>query len=61
MYYEGKQSVEIFKEYKGINDIQVLKKLTLITHQQAIKMETIFDYKAIDLNTKILDKEFELQ
>ena len=59
-YYNNEKAVEIFKDYEKIKDIYVLKKLRLLTSRDGIKVETIFDYKTIDLNTKILDKEFDL-
>jgi len=57
----GERSVEIFKEFENHDSVNILKKLKLITYKDKIKIETIFDYKAIDVNKTVLDKEFELQ
>jgi hypothetical protein len=59
-FYNEKQTVEIFKEYEKIDNIQALKKMTVITGSNSMKVETIFLYKTINLNTQILDKEFDL-
>jgi hypothetical protein len=59
-YSKGKQVVEILKEYFDKDGIFALKKMTLRTRQSNMIMENIFEYRTIDLNMKLLDKEFEM-
>jgi outer membrane lipoprotein-sorting protein len=55
------KTLEIEKSYIKKDSVFVLRKMSLRTTQQGMKMETVFDYKTIEANIAIPEKEFELQ